>query len=158
VPITFTYDPGNPGLSTVTTLRYMVGDVGPDPWYLTDQEITLQYSLSGGIYRAASDLCYALAARFATQVSSTLASAGISESTSDQHKHYLALAGKYADMAAAAGEGTAGGGGSTAVIAAPFVGGVDAGEMNDVDRDINRPLPAFSSSERYPWPYSTWRP
>jgi hypothetical protein len=136
----------------------MIGDIGPDPWYLTDQEITLQYSLSNGFYSAAADLCYALAARFATQVSSTLASAGISESTSDQHRHYLALAAKYASMANAAGEGVSGSSGSGAVIAAPFVGGVDADEMNGVDSDINRPRPAFSSTVRYPLPYSTWRP
>jgi hypothetical protein len=158
VPITFTYDPGNPGLNSVTRLRAMIGDVGPDPWLLTDQEISFQYGISGGYYRAASDLCYTLAARFATQVSSTLASAGISENSSDQHKHYLALAEKYAAMATAAGEGVVGGGGSTAVIAAPFVGGVDADEMNSVDQDRDRPLPAFSSTQRYPWPYSTWRP
>lgn len=155
--ITFTYS-GSPSTSTLDRLRALTGDVGPDSWLMTNEEILGFYSLSGGIYSTASALCYALAGRFATQVSSTLASAGISEQTSDVYKNYMALGAKYASIAAVAGESGASGGATSAVIAAPFVGGVDAGEMNSVDQDRDRPLPAFSSTQRYPWPYSTWRP
>jgi hypothetical protein len=158
VAVSFTYNPGAPGFAPLARLRRLVGDIGPDNWLLTDIEITTQYELSGGIYSAAAALCFELAARFATQVTSTLASAGISEQSSDQHRHYMALGAKYAAIATASGEDASGSGSSSAVIAAPFVGGVDADEMNVVDQDINRPLPAFSSSERRWLPYSTWRP
>lgn len=155
--VTFTYDSGNPGSTPLARLRRLVGDIGPD-WLLTDVEITSQYDLSGGLYSAATALCLELAARFGTQVSSTLAVVGISEQTSHIHDHFMALAARYATMATVAGESGAGGGASSAVIATPFVGGVNAGEMNDVDTDTDRPRPAFSSTERCPLPYSTWRP
>lgn len=137
----------------------MIGDTA-SPFQLTDGEVLAQYDMEGeAVFSTAASLCYALAGKYAVDVSVTLSAAGIAESASARYEHYLSLAKQYASKAAAAGEeGSGGGGAAGAVIAIPYVGGVDAGEMNDVDLDINRPRPAFGSTERYPPPYSTWRP
>jgi hypothetical protein len=136
--------------SALDRVRTYLSDIDPADWLLPDQIINYHIDNSGGEFSATSALARIIAGKFARDVNTTISAAGIAESNSDRFKHYMALADEYALMAIRAGEGVSGSGGSSASVTGgvPYVGGVDLDEMDAVDRDPDRPLPAFSSTDR----------
>jgi hypothetical protein len=87
---------GNPQSSTKDAIRFMVGDTVEASPLLQDEEIYFALGeVSNNIYRAASNVCYNLAAQFtglAQQESKSVGGLSLSKSYGDRAQRYERLA------------------------------------------------------------------
>ena len=93
--MTWTYT-ADPSSSQKDAVRYFIGDVNPDDPLVQDEEIYFNLQeVNGEIYRAASNTCYNLAAKFTGEAQSTSKSVGglsLSKSFGDKAQRYERLA------------------------------------------------------------------
>jgi len=93
--VTWTYT-ADPSSSKKDAVRYFIGDVNPDDPLVQDEEIYFNLQeVNGEIYRAASNTCYNLAAKFTGEAQSTSKSVGglsLSKSFGDKAQRYERLA------------------------------------------------------------------
>ena len=93
--MSWTYS-ADPSSSTKDAVRFLIGDTDETAPQMTDEEIYFNLTEVGGeIYRAASNTCYNLAARYTGEASSTSKSVGglsLSKSLGDRAQRYERLA------------------------------------------------------------------
>jgi len=93
--MSWTYS-ANPSTSAKDAVRYLIGDTDIDNPIIQDEEIYFNLNEVGGeIYRAASNTCFNLAARFTGEAQSTSKSVGglsLSKSFGDKAQRYERLA------------------------------------------------------------------
>lgn len=93
--MTWTYSM-DPTSSKKDAVRFLIGDTNPDDPMLQDEEIQFNLAeVNSDVYRASSNSCYSLAARFTGEAQSTSKSVGglsISRSLGDKAQRYERLA------------------------------------------------------------------
>lgn len=87
--MTWTYS-GNPASSTLDAVRFTVGDTDTTDQLVSDEEILYMINTYGTIFRISSEVCRAIAAKYAKLIDRTIG--GLSANFADKYHHYLELA------------------------------------------------------------------
>ena len=127
---------GDPATDTKDAVRFLIGDVGPDPSFLLqDEEINYLISVYTDALSAAAAAADALCAKFASQVDET--TGDLQRKCSQKSKAYAALADKLRKQA------------SDPLTASPipFAGGTSCADIESREDDTDRYPDVFNIGE-----------
>ncbi len=131
------YNPSDLATTTpsgrLNTVRLLIGDTNINDPQLQDEEINFSLAqTNNNVYYAASFCCRLLVSKYSRMVDTQLDGA-LEASYSDRVKHYTALQLQMNDLGKKFGGATLG----------VYAGGISVTEMNLVNSDPNRVMPAF---------------
>ena len=81
---------GDPSVSSLATVRFLIGDTDTTDQLINDAEVTYLITVHGNTNRAASEACRAIAAKFARLMSRSIG--GLQADFSAKYTQYLELA------------------------------------------------------------------
>lgn len=122
---------GDPNLSRLDAVRFLVGDTDIDDQLLSDEEIIYIEESVSNIYIAGSRASEAIAGKFSRLADKSLGDYSIS--LSQKASAYLELAGRLSHRAKA----------DLAKKVKPYAGGISVSDKETVELDFDRVNPAF---------------
>lgn len=125
--MTWTYG-GDPTANNRDEVRFLVGDTDTGDQLITDEEIAYAVAEAHTNRGAAALIARAVAAKFARRADKSVGDLRISYS--QQHKHYLELAGRLES--------------ETAFEITPYAGGISKDDKETQEEDTDRVEPSFA--------------